>query len=483
MELNRCRRTGPSLLALFLGAQALLAAGCKGDLGGGDSTASSAAAGGGSSSSGPLDTSATGSGGAGHGGAAASSTSGGTGGSATPPPPMGTPAPKVITILQGQSNAVFLQYEKAYYGIYSPLVQALTGIPDHVAEAVRSDFSDPDKGYTLASGTPTYAFDDSSDQLWLDANAAGADHADPSTWPTGTHGTAFQNFIKNSIVGNAPDGVPVVVLRFHSEYDSKKSGDEAKVYGAANRRFIALARSWIGKPAHEVPVFLGMPGFWSGTTSEALDSIRDAWRADIADPGNNEHWMFGNVYDGNDRGDASHMDEAGDEMAAGRMALSVSRWLYDNGYAHNDLSWLPRLGPRITQVRRVPGQGDAVDVVIQHDRGTDLVIPGDPALDVVSIHDDGTERKATSIARVDATTLRITLDGALTGSDAQVTFDYNFWPGYYGPGRLVTDNWQSGVARPDWAKSIPDLDGVALPVRRLDQSLVLGQKVSDPAAP
>ena len=111
------------------------------------------------------------------------------------------------------------------------------------------------------------------------------------------------------------------------------------------------------------------------------------------------------------------------------------------------------------------------------------MIPSDPALDVVSIDDNGTERKATSVSRLDAKTLRFTLDGSLTGSDAQVTFDYNPWPGYYGPGRLVTDNWQSGVARPDWAKSIPDLDSIALPVRRLDQSIRLGQLVSDPDAP
>lgn len=396
----------------------------------------------------------------------------------------GPPAPKVVTLLQGQSNAVFLESGQGYYGVYATLVKDLTGIPEHDAHAVRSDFSDPQKGYTLASGTPTYSFGSDSDQLWLNATAAGAKLTDPSTWPPGTHGTALQHDIESKISGKVPDGVPVIVLRFHSEYDSTKLGAEADVYGAANRRFVSLVRTWIGKPAAEVPVFLGMPGFLMNTKSGALDRIRDAWRTDIADATKNAHWMFGSVYDTSDRGDLSHMDEAGDVVVAGRAALAVSRWLFDNGYAHRDLSWLPRLGPRIVQITRVPGMSDALDVTVRHDKGTDLVVPSNVELGVIEVDDDGTSRKATAITRVNATTLRVKLDSALGANDAKVRFDYTRWPSYNGAGRLVTDNWRANVAKPAWAGAIAQLGAIELPVRRLDQPLVLGAPpVVDPPAP
>jgi hypothetical protein len=408
------------------------------------------------------------------------------GGDAAPVRPLrtGPPAPKLVTLLQGQSNAVFLQDGAGYWGVYATLVKELTGIPEHDAQAVRSDFSDPEKGYTLASGTPTYSFTTDSEQLWLDAKAPGAKLEDPSTWPTGTHGTALQHHVESAIKGHAPDGVPVVVLRFHSEYDSTKTGAEAAVYAAANRRFVSLLRTWIGKPAAEVPVFLGMPAFVMNTKDEALTAIRDAWRTDIANATLGCHWMFGSAYDTTDRGDLSHMDEAGDKVVGGRAALAVSRWLYDNGYSHRDLSWLPRLGPRIVQVKRVPGASDALDAVIQHDKGTDLVVPPNVELGVISVDDDGVSRDAVAITRVDATTLRIHLASALGPTDGKIRFDYTRWPAYNGAGRLVTDNWRTGVAKPGWAAAIADLGEIELPVRRLDQPLVVGAPpVSDPPAP
>jgi hypothetical protein len=402
----------------------------------------------------------------------------------SPPRRSGPPAPKLVTLLQGQSNAVFLQDGAGYWGVYASLVKDLTGIPEHDAQAVRSDFSDPEKGYTLASGTPTYSFGSDSDQLWLDAKGPGANLGDPSTWPTGTHGTALQHHIESTIAGKAPDGVPVVVLRFHSEYDSTKSGAEAAAYGAANRRFVSLVRTWIGKPAAEVPVFLGMPAFVMNTKDEGLDAIRDAWRSDIADPSLNCHWMFGSVYDTSDRGDLSHMDEAGDKVVGGRAALAVARWLHDNGYAHRDLSWLPRLGPRIVQIKRVPGMNDALDAIVQHDKGTDLVVPTNVEPSVVQVVDDGVSRDAIAITRVDATTLRIRLASALGAVDSKIRFDYTRWPSYNGAGRLVTDNWRAGVAKPAWATGIASLADIELPVRRLDRQLVLGAApVGDPPSP
>ncbi len=402
-----------------------------------------------------------------------------------PPRRTGPPAPKLVTVLQGQSNAVFLQDGNGgYWNVYAPLVKDLTGIPEHDAQAVRSDFTTAEKGYTLASGTPTYSFADDHDQLWLDAKAAGAKADDPSTWPVGTHGKAFQNHLAANVAGKAPDGVPVVVLRFHSEYDSKKQGDEAKVYGAANRRFVSLVREWIGKPAAEVPVFLGMPGYWMNTRPEALDAIRDAWRTDIADANANCHWMFGNAYDGADRGDGSHMDEATTRRAAGRAALAVSRWLFDNGYAHRDLSWLPRLGPRFVAVRRVAGMPNAIDAVVAHDKGKDLVMPSMPSLDPVEVTSAGERIDAVAVAKISPTVLRFTLDRAIASDDAKVTFDYALWPGYYGAGRLVADDWSAARDAPPGTNVTPELASVSLPIRRLDRPLVLGAPaVADPASP
>lgn len=409
---------------------------------------------------------------------------GGIGGSDAPPPPAGPapraartgpPAPKLVTVLQGQSNAVFLQDgDGGYWNVYAPLVKALTKIPEHDAQAARSDFAKDGEGYTLASGTPTFSLADDRHELWLDPKGAGANEADPTTWPTGSHGTAFRSHLVKNVAGSAPDGVPVVVLRFHSEYDSTATNEEAKLYAAANRRFVAIAREAIGKPAAEVPVFFGMPGYWMRTRGEALEAIRDAWRADIADGAANCHWMFGNAYDGGDRGDGSHMDAATTRRAAGRAALAVSRWLFDNGYAHTDLTWLPRLGPRFVQVRRVPGTPNAIDAVVLHDKGRDLVIPPGVNLDPVSVRDGDVDRKVTGVTKPSPDVLRFTLDAPLSADDAKVRFDYALWPSYYGAGRLLRDDWSAARDAEDGARSLPELADVVLPLRRLDRALVLG---------
>jgi hypothetical protein len=376
-------------------------------------------------------------------------------------------------MLQGQSNAVLMN-EGPSWQLYGPLVRDLTGIPKHSVLASTSC----DSACTLASGTPTY---NAGESLWLRPEGN-----DPATWPPGKIGEALRRYIEEKVKPVAPAGTPVVFLRFHSEYDTTAAGAE---YRAANRRFVGLVRSWLGKPVAEAPIFYGSPAFWINVRSSSLDAVRTAWYHDVNDAAFNAHWMFGSMADSKDLGDGSHADDRSLRQAAGRTALAVARWLYDRGYATTDLSWLPRLGPRVTAIRRVPGRADQIDLVITHDKGTHVVVP--PAWDrdnlsVAGVRDNGTSRAMTRLERVDPTTVRVTLDRALTGTDAQITFDWNLWNGFHGVGRMITDNWHT-LPKPAWAQAVLDkhADGsptrprLVLPLRKTQQRITMGQPAAE----
>jgi hypothetical protein len=407
---------------------------------------------------------------------------------------LGTTVPYTVSILQGQSNADFLTNLidtsipniGAYSGWYQPIVELLTGLP-HIVLA--STGFDPSGGITILSGEPTYDTTTASTStgLWLNGYGNGAT---PSTWPLGTAGSQMQSFINywvnpSSAQGQgkqtmAASGAPVVLLRFHSEYDSTKTGTDLSYYAAANMSFIQRIFSWCGVPASQFVVGYSMPAYVENTNDAAMQTIRSAWGADIAGTsgsGYSAFWACTSNYDVTDRADLSHTDPAGDVIWSVRTACAVARWLYNNGYSKNNLSFLPKGGPRIVSFSVT---GTTMTVNVQHDKGTDLIIPAATAvngdissnLSAFTITDSSGALSVTAWAYNSSTSFNLTLSRVTTGV---VTLDYLIQNAFFGPNNLITDNWHTNdVSKPQWAVNIlfTWLPKLIFPISKLDAPIV-----------
>lgn len=353
------------------------------------------------------------------------------------------PTATVHAVLQGQSNAADMFMwstswlgETGFRSIFQPMVRDLTGIPN-----VKLYGDTTTSGQrTMVGGTYTYS-SNTSLTTWLAFNAA----SDPSIWTLGPLGTECDSFLRAKIRGKVADD-PVAFLRIHSEYDSRHTGD-AVHYAAANRNFVTKMRDAAGLSARQMPVFYGQVPYSQGVTQTGMNAIRSAWRTDVADPSFNARYAWGSANDtdpmpASQDPSRAHVSVEGCKQAHSRMALAVARWLYDNGYSNTDLSSLPTVGPQIASFRRGP-LPNQLDVFIQHESGTDLVIPEVPNLAVFTITDPGAvggTPVVTGIDRASPTSLRLTLDKNLSASPA-ITLDHLRGNGLNGPSSLVTDNY------------------------------------------
>ena len=156
-------------------------------------------------------------------------------------------------------------------------------------------------------------------------------------------------------------------------------------------------------------------------------------------------------------GDVLHRD-ATDNMRFGRVASALAARAILASSGGDTLSSIPSGipaagGPQVTHAYR---QDDTTIIVtVQHDCGTDLIVPptlaasgvGWAVMDGGSNASPGTVVNATACVRVDATHLRITLATALVNASASCRLFYPY--GYFdiGRGDAVTDNYAS-VAKP-----------------------------------
>ncbi len=378
-------------------------------------------------------------------------------------------ASRLVSILQGQSNAELMQdgvngYQ--YSSTFSPMVKGFTGIATFNAYANR--FSDPN-GLSIFPGTPTYQSGPEDASLWLDANST-----TPGAWPLGSDGQSCSMYVTHVLSLQSLTGVPVGFFRIHSENDTKKTGTDAGYYQAANQRFVSLMRQASALPTSQMPIFYGSPSFWNGVTDQGLATVRSSWLAEINNPAANAHWAWGCVSDCNDMGDASHMNALGDQQACARMAVRYARWLYDNGYSANDLSSLPKLGPRVLRFDRVSGVSNQIDLTIQHDKGTDVAIPSGGAAPGFEVVDGSNKFSATAAQRLDGTHIRLTLSGNLSASTG-ITLDYLRQNGFYGPGALITDNWHT-LSKPSYIQSAINsyFSTLTMALRKFEQPLTIG---------
>ncbi|HEY1857482.1 hypothetical protein [Acidocella sp.] len=250
------------------------------------------------------------------------------------------------------------------------------------------------------------------------------------------------------------------------------------VYKAALLNDFGQIRTAFGKTAARMPLALFGPPY--GTPAGSA-MVREAWAELAAVPANNLVWAVPQTYDSITRGDnwnaatgveSTGTPNPGHRAAADNVALyqrgslAVARAiLASNGLA---TSLLPAslgggIGPQIVAATL---SGTTVVITIQHEGGTDLVVPvlsspngtdaplpaqgvGFSVMDGGSITAPGSIIQAVSCARLDATHLNLTLARAPTNAASACRLFYP-WPGEYwadqplteiGRGCAITDNF------------------------------------------
>lgn len=372
-------------------------------------------------------------------------------------------------IMQGQSNAYFFcddyrtNSTDAVY-LFVDMLAALTGLSSNQIKLRFSQYTSSELR-SLNGGTATYSFNLNgfNSGKWLEP--VGHTLNDPSTWANADNGTSFYGYVA-SVKGDIAAGRPWLLMRMHDEDDSKLyDTGEIAVYEAANREFIKRYRDAMsGRATSLLPVFLGPISYTSSTRPQMMSAIRDAWHAQSQDATANTYHAYGSTLDAD--GDGSHWDWASARRRAFHMAIRVAKWLWANGYAVNDLAWLPAMGPRIGSFGRVTSATNTLDLTIVHDKGTDIVVPGGANVGDFQITENGADVGVLTAARVDATTLRLTLNRYLSAGST-VTLQYGRDLNFSGPASQITDNWHtSAITKPALYAGTTNLGEVRMILQR-----------------
>lgn len=417
------------------------------------------------------------SGGGGNGG---DSSGGGNSGGGTGNSGSGSGGLSDITLMAGpgQSNA---GYAETQDGVFLPMAQAVsfylqaTGTP-----AALSVWANAGQPGTEVGGIGVMEIATASEySASFLSNSAGAGFtaATAAAAPLGTCGAGYQAYIAG--LSNTQVGQVNALVSYWGEQDSLEYAPADKpVYKAAIINLFAQVRGMLQKTAVEMPIiFFGppyglLPNLWTYPPS-----LREAWAELATDASFNFTWAVQQTYDTLSRQeswnaatglasggnvDGGHRSAIDNVVLFKRAALPAARAvLAANGL---DASLIPAslgsgLGPQIVDAALAD---TTLTLTIQHDGGTDLIVPllasqgvGFTLMDGGSTASPGNFIQATSCARIDATHLILTLASAPANPHSSCRVMYP-WPGIcwsvqpdaeIGRGCAVTDNF-STVTKP-----------------------------------
>ena len=319
------------------------------------------------------------------------------------------------------------------------------------------------------------------------------DGSSPSTWALGGDGLAVQTWLQSDTA--AADAADIVAIFWPwSENDSCRQYSEKATYEAAARRLLSLERGILSRSAASLPqLWWSAIPFSYGPNDAGTQMQREVVADMVADPTQNVTVVLPQTADSLPRsiggtalvynpatgiwsgGDTMHRDIA-DNQRFGRLAAPlVARAILAAG-GGDSVTAIPAGvpaagGPVVTHVWRQ--SSTCLVVTVQHDCGTDLIVPATQAavgagwavMDGGSVASPGTIVTATACVRLNATQLQITLTQALVNASANCLLFYPYGTTTIGRGNAVTDNlslvtppagWDiAGDLGPGWSLNMP----------------------------
>jgi hypothetical protein len=292
--------------------------------------------------------------------------------------------------------------------------------------------------------------------------------SDPSTWAFGGDGLAVQTWLQSNTA--AADAADIVAILWPwSEDDCTRQYSEKATYEAAARRLLSLERGVLSRLAASLPqVWWSAIPFAYGNNDAGMQMHREVVADMAADPTQNVTVVLPQTSDSLPRsvggvalvydastgiwsgGDSLHRDIPDNQRFGMQAAPLVARAVLASG-GGDTVSTIPAGvpaagGPVVTHVYRETGS--SLIVTVQHDCGTDLIVPATQAavgagwavMDGGSVASPGTVVTATACVRLNATQMRITLARGLANGSAACRLFYPYGAGTIGRGNVVTDN-------------------------------------------
>jgi hypothetical protein len=330
------------------------------------------------------------------------------------------------------------------------IVRALTGIA-----TVNVIGGNAGVGRTTFTGTSTFAVTGGSN-AWITGDPV----TTPTLWTSGAALTGTATTVSTSVSTNP--AVPLLDVPIHWEADLQATGAAVAAYATArtevNRRVVA----GVSKAAGKLVVFDGFSPTSATLQAPAIAAVNDAWAAGVYLAGSAEKLAVGNVLDCTAA--AGTWNAAGALQAAQRIAVRLARYCHDKGWTANDLGGLPGAGPQIGGIRRE--SDTALQVFVQHDRGSDIVIPATVNPAAFQVTDGTTTVTGTAVNYRTTQSFIVTFSGNVPTTPGTV-LRHCWTPGFFGAGTLVSDNFHtSGVYKPGVIGSTSGVGTLVMPLQR-----------------
>ena len=340
-------------------------------------------------------------------------------------------------LVNGQSNALYGYTDGAWHSMAQGVAWYLGALAWNVLGT---------PGTTLIGGEGLYkatanAFNGS---FLADPNDGSA----PSAWPPGADGTAAQSYVTGLSAAELAD--VAAIFWPWSESDSGKTYAEKATFFAAQQRYIALMRGWVGKSAAQVPWLFWNPiPFQYFTPEPGNQMVREACFDQTQATGQNAWIVLPQTSDsisrsatGNADGtwtdtntDAIHRSAADNLRFGQRAAIGAAKAILASS-GGDTISAIPAGVPAVggPVISHVYQQSTTVYVVtVTHDAGTDLIVPQQAAkgfgwslMDGGSVASPGTLILATACARVSSTKVQVTFGSAPSHAAAQLLLFYPY---------------------------------------------------------
>jgi hypothetical protein len=379
----------------------------------------------------------------------------------------------VQLLVVGQSNAGY----GLSWGSWLLMAQSVAYHLGALAYGVIGSWgSDPSA--TCLSGEPIYPVP-AGDPLPIPYGFLNNSSGGPSSWPLSNDGDAIRNFLSSVATEDQAD--IAAILWPYSESDSCRFYSEKSTYAAAAQQFLTLIRGMLPTPSSggSIPLLWwnAMPFPYS---PGGVQMVREVTASFVSTPALNTTivlpqtadaipytatqnangtWVLGS----NGQIHLSEPDSQRFGMEAGPVAARVILANSGGDTITSFPTGIPAVGgPQI--VHAYLENSTTVILTIQHDAGTDVVIPnlaaqgqGFTVMDGGSVASPGPLVGAISCTRQDATHLQLTLAQALVSSAPNCLLFYPYGETWMGTGNAVTDNF-STIAPPTGWDVLADLN-------------------------